>query len=324
VDGDSIVVDSILPLAQQYYVGIAGMVQKPGTYPWRAGMTLRDLVLLARGPQVGADLREAELARLPPDRSRGQLATTIRVPLDSTYLFDRDSTGRYVGPPGVPFPAAGSPEVPLLPYDNVLILRQPEFDFLRNVTLLGEVRFPGTYSLQAKDERLASLIQRAGGLTARAYAEGIRFTRRLNAAGRINIDLPRALRDSTARDNLILQPDDSIFIPEYLPSVKVIGAVNSPGSVLWRRGQGLGYYISAAGGYRFNAEKGKVSVRYANGEIRTRQGWLFKSDPSPGPGAEVFVPSKDPEQRRTDPVALAAAIAQIAASIVAIVVVVTR
>jgi len=239
-------------------------------------------------------------------------------------LFERDSSGRYIGPPGVAFPAGGTPEVPLQPYDNVLILKQPEFDFQRVVTVVGEVRFPGTYSLQAKDERLASLIKRAGGLTARAYPDGIRFLRTAGGAGRINIDLPQALRDDGSRDNIILQPDDSVFIPEYLPSVKVVGAVNSPASVLWRRGQGLSYYIGAAGGYKSDAERGRVSVRYANGETRTRRGGLFKSDPTPGPGSEVFVPAKDPNARKSDTVAMAGAIAQILASMVAIIVVVTR
>jgi protein involved in polysaccharide export with SLBB domain len=324
-DGDSVVVDSIRALADQFYVAIAGMVRKPGAYPWREGMTLRDLVLLARGPLVGADLREAEIARLPEDRSRGQLARTVRVPLDSTYLYERDSAGRYVGPPGVTFPAPGVAEVPLEPYDNVLVFRQPEFDFQRTVTLTGEVRFPGSYSLRAKDERLTSLIQRAGGLTPRAYPEGIRFVRTAGAAGRINIDLPRALRDTTSRDNVILQPADSIEIPEYLPSVKVVGAVNSPASVLWRSGASLGYYISAAGGFAAHAEKGRVSVKFANGETRTRNGGFlfFGSTPRPGPGSEVFVPAKDPSER-TDYVALMGAIAQILASTVAIIVVATR
>ena len=61
-----------------------------------------DLVTLGRGPRVGAYLKEAEIARLPGDRREGQLATTMRVPLDSTYLFERDSAGRYVGPAGPP------------------------------------------------------------------------------------------------------------------------------------------------------------------------------------------------------------------------------
>src|SRR5207237_10892604 len=170
-DGDSVVVDAVKPLAGQYYVTIVGRVNKPGAYPWREGMTLRDLVLLARGPTVGASLNEAEIARLPADRAGGQLATTERVPLDSTYLFERDSLGRYVGPPGVPFPAKGTPEVPLKPYDNVLILRQPEFDFQRTVAVIGQVRFPGTYSLRTKTDRLADVIARSGGLTRQAYGD---------------------------------------------------------------------------------------------------------------------------------------------------------
>src|SRR6266581_2829079 len=323
-DGDSVVVDAVRPLAGQYYVTIVGRVNKPGAYPWREGMTLRDLVLLARGPMVGADLQEAEVARLPADRTGGQLAATERVPLDSTYLFERDSLGRYVGPPGVPFPAKGAPEVPLKPYDNVLILRQPEFDLQRTVIVVGQVRFPGTYSLRTKTDRLADVIARSGGLTRQAYAEGIRFMRAVDNVGRINVNLAGALRDTTSSSNIILQPGDSIEVPEYQPAVKVAGAVNSPGSVLWKKGENLEYYLEGAGGFSYRAEESTVIARYANGEVRTRRRSIFgASDPKPGPGSEVFVPARDSTDR-TNYVALFGAIAQILASTVAIVVVVTR
>jgi protein involved in polysaccharide export with SLBB domain len=324
-DGDSVVIDALPPVSEGYYVGIAGMVIKPGQYPWRPGMTLRDLMLLARGPRVGADLKEAEVARLPEDRAQGQLATTIRVPLDSSYLLQRDSLSRYMGPPGVDVPASGAAEVPLQPFDNVLILREPGFDYQRMVTVTGEVRYPGTYSLRTKSDRLASVIARAGGLTPQAYADGIRFVRRESGIGRINVELKRALADTTSRYNILLQPDDSINVPEYEPSVKVMGAVNSPGSVLWQQGKDLDYYISAAGGFAQLANKGAVSVRYANGEVKTRHHTFFgTSNPRPGPGSVVSVPAKDPSAPRTDYVALFGAIAQILASSVAIIVVVTK
>ena len=105
---------------------------------------------------------------------------------------------------------------------------------------------------------------------------------------------------------------------------KVLGAVNSPGSVLWRQGASLDYYLSAAGGFAFNADKGRVSVRYANGETRTRRSGLFSgSDPRPGPGSEVFVPVKEAGEK-TNAVALVGGIAQVLASLVTIVVVLTR
>ena len=323
-DGDSVVVDSLPPLSAQYTVSIAGLVNKAGLFPWHPGMTLRELMLLARGPKIGAYLKEAEVARLPADRSGGQLATTIRVPLDSSYLTDRDSLGRFIGPPGLPFAASGAAEVPLEPFDNVLILRQPDFDYQRTVSVSGEVRYPGVYSLQTKNDQLAEIITRAGGLTPQAYADGIRFVRTQNDVGRINVDLTRALRETSSSANLVLQPGDSIYLPEYQPSVKLSGAVNSPGSVLWRRGADLNYYLSAAGGFAQRADKGAVSVRFANGEVRTRGHGLFHGDPKPGPGSEVFVPAEDPTAHKTDYVALFAAIAQILASAVTIAVVATK
>ncbi|HWC72835.1 MAG TPA: SLBB domain-containing protein [Gemmatimonadales bacterium] len=322
-DGDIVHVDSLRDAAEQYMVAINGMVQQPGSYPWHPGMTLRELMTLARGPKVGVDLREAEIARLPADRSKGQLATTLRVPLDSTYLFERDSTGRYLGPPGLTFPVHGTAqEVQLEAYDNVLVFRQPNFELQRMVTITGEVMYPGEYALRSKDERLADIIDRAGGLSPRAYTEGIRFVRPLENRGRINIDLDHALKDKGSRDNIIMQPGDSVRIPEYQPSVRVTGAVNSPGSVLYQKGASLDYYLSAGGGFTRLAEKGQVSVRYANGEVKTRRkGLLFSSDPKPGPGSEVYVPPKDLTVPHTDYVALFGAIAQILASTVAIIVV---
>ena len=324
MDGDSVVVDSLPPLSETYYVAIAGRVNKPGRFPWRPDMTLRDLVQLARGPTIGAYLKEAEIARLPEDRSRGQLATTLRVPLDSTYLFERTADGRFVGPPGVAVPAGGTADVPLQPYDNVLIMQEPQFDLQRAVAVSGQVRYPGTYSLRSKDERLADVIERAGGLTPQAYPEGIQFVRSAGGVGRVNIDLPRALHDQRSSHNVILQPDDAIFIPEYQPTVKVTGAVNAPGSLLWRRGANLDYYVSAAGGLAASADGGRVSVRFANGDARTRRKWLFiSSTPTPGPGSEVFVPTK-PSHEGTNTLALLGGIAQILSSVVAIVVVLRR
>jgi protein involved in polysaccharide export with SLBB domain len=324
-DGDSVVVDSLPSLGTSYFVVITGMVTKPGQFPWHEGMTLRELVLLARGPQIGADMREAEIAQLPADRTTGQLATTIRVPLDSTYLYQRDSLGRYVGAAGVPFPVSGTaPEVKLSPFDNVLIFRQPDFELQRIVTIRGEVRFPGTYALRSRNERLSDLITHAGGLTTRAYPEGVQFIRMVDSIGRVNVDLPSALRSPESRDNIFLQPGDSVVVPEFQPSVKVVGAVNSPGSVLWLPGKDLGYYIGAAGGLTENGNRDRASVRQANGEIKThRGGFLFfgGSDPKPTAGATVMVPTnltKEFHDRTGFYVAMASVIASTATIFIAL------
>ncbi len=321
-NGDSVVVDAIPSLDNSYYVTITGPVNKPGRYPWRAGMTLRQLLIQARGPRAWADLNEAEIARLPADRSQGQLAQTIHVPLDSTYLTGRDSAGRYIGPPGPAFSAMGAAEVTLEPYDDVLIRIQSGFSLQRSVTLGGEVRFPGTYVLASGKDRLGDVMDRAGGLTARAYPEGIRFIRQDNV-GRINVDLPRALKERDSRYNIALRDGDSIVVPEYQASVRVMGAVNAPISVLWEKGRDLAYYLSAAGGTNYKAEISRISVQYANGDVRTRSTTLvvFHGDPVPGPGSVVVVPERDMSARKPDIVTVLGVLAQLVAATVTLVVV---
>ena len=298
-DGDSIVVDTVSALRDGYYVSIAGLVVAPDTLPWREGMTIRDLMLLARGPTVGADLRAARVSRLPDQRGLGELADALLVPLDSSYLSQRTADGRYLGPPGVPFPAAGSsPEFILQPFDQIQVLRQPEFEMPQAVTITGEVSVPGEYTLLTKNDRVAELIDRANGLLETGYPEGARFFRLQDDLGRINLDLPTALADPPSQANILLQPGDSLHIPEYSPTVVVDGAVNSPVTVLYREGEDLDYYLAGAGGYRNDADKGRVSVRYANGLAQTRSKFLlWSSYPAPGPGSVVTVPAKDPADR---------------------------
>ena len=82
---DEIRVFSRSTFRTERYVAIVGAVRKPGRVPYREGMTVRDAVLLADGLTEDAWLKEAEIARLAQDSTPGALATTIRVPLDSTY-----------------------------------------------------------------------------------------------------------------------------------------------------------------------------------------------------------------------------------------------
>jgi protein involved in polysaccharide export with SLBB domain len=304
-------------------VVVTGAVRKPGRIAYRAGMTVRDAILLADGLTEDAYLREAEVARVPEDRSTGAIATTIRVPLDSSYLFARSAPGEYAGPPGVDAPAAGAPEVLLQPYDNLLILRQPEWELPRTVKITGQVKYPGPYALRSKTDRLMDIVDRAGGLTREAYTDGVEFYRRQDSAGRIGIDLRTVLRDRGHRDNIILAAGDSIDIPEFDPVVMVRGAVNSPGAVAFRPGRNLDYYVRAAGGYSKAGDKNRAWVMQPNGrkEAVQRRTLLPDTSPEPRPGAEVFVPDRDPSLATPGLVAILGAAAQVLASLVTIIVV---
>jgi protein involved in polysaccharide export with SLBB domain len=321
-DEDEILVFSRTDFRPARYVSITGAVRKPGRIPFHEGMTLRDAVLLANGVTEDALLEEAEIARLPEDRQGGKVATTIRVPLDSTFLFERDRDAVYLGPPGLDAARSGAPTVVLEPYDNILILRQPDWELQRTVAVTGQVKFPGRYALKTRTDRLLDVIQRAGGLTNEAYPTGIEFYRSLNRAGRIGVDLPRVLKDDDFRDNLIMMGGDSIYIPEYNPVVKVNGAVNSPVAVAYTPGRNVDYYIYSAGGFGARADRGRTYVTQPNGKVQSvsRRFLLPDTKPVPLAGAVIFVPEKDPQAKSTDILPLLGTAASVLASIVTLVI----
>jgi protein involved in polysaccharide export with SLBB domain len=311
-DDDEIRVFSRTEFRPARYVAITGAVRKPGQYPYREGITMRDLVLLASGLEERADLREAEIARLPADRANGVTARTFRVPLDSTYIGDRSPDGKYLGPPGLPARAGNTPDVVLDVYDNVLILPQPDWSLLRTAVITGEVRAPGRYTIESKNERISDLLKRAGGLSSSANADGAYYSRRRagvsyqsrqdslrakpDTSTRVGIDLVDVLRDSRVADNLLIEDGDSLDVPPTHATVEVKGAVNAPTVVAIAPGQKLEHYVRAAGGpNRRTADAGGAYVIQPNGKIESRHrvALLFRSDPTPRAGATIIVPVRD-------------------------------
>ena len=286
---DDIRVFSIPEFRSNRQVAISGAVRKSGRVAYRDGMTLRDLVLLAGGLEDGAYLGEAEIARFPDNHAAGAAAQMMHVQLDSTYVFARGTAGT---------PNA-SQEFVLRPDDQVLILRQPDRLTPRSVVLSGEVKFPGRYTLERRDERLHGLLARAGGLTANADSTGIVFVRSRDGVGRVGVDLPRALRESKAVDDLVLQDGDSIHIPAYSGIVTVSGSVNAPISLAYVPGADLDYYVRAAGGPTRTGDRSRVYVKQASGRVETvRRRPFFPDDvPKPGPGSKVVVPDKPPSDK---------------------------
>jgi protein involved in polysaccharide export with SLBB domain len=317
---------SITEFRTYRFITVGGAVKKPREIPFQEGMTMRDAVMLAGGLEEGALLSEAEIGRLPDTRSSGVTSIRMRVPLDSTYLFERTPDGKYLGPPGVPVPAARVPEVALKPYDNISILRQPDFEYQRTVSVFGRVKYAGTYTLLSKTERLADVLRRAGGLASDADSSAIVFIRQRDSTGRIGIDLPRVLHDPRFIDNLILVDGDSIFIPPYNGVVMVRGEVNSKAmAVAWVRGADIDYYIRSAGGGTIKADENRAYVTQPNGKVETRHrsALLYTSVPKPQPGSVVEVPQKDPNRRR-DWIAVAQTSMSLLASLVTIAVLIRQ
>jgi protein involved in polysaccharide export with SLBB domain len=345
-DQDEVRVFSRATFLPAPYVTIVGGVRNPGRVPYRQGMTMRDLVLLADGVTEDADLSEAEIARREESGDPGALAKSIPVPLDSARLSRGSSTGTAESAQS----AGGVPDVPLMPYDNVLIRRMPGWETQRLVYLTGQVKHPGRYALRSKTERIGDLIERAGGLTDQAYSGGVQFYRSYGSgrrpsnerpaaiqeqapgtrdtlprgfSERVGIDLPRVLKNPKAGDNVILAGGDSINIPEYNPIVMVDGAVNSPGAVVYARGKSLDWYVNAAGGYTQLGDSKRAYVTQPDGkrEAVKRRVVLGDAVPKPKSGAVVFVPARRVQEQPSNLPAILAVGAQILSAVVTIIVV---
>jgi protein involved in polysaccharide export with SLBB domain len=138
-------------------VRIDGRVKARGDYPLEPGMKVSDLLRAGGGLQDAAFGSKAELTR-------------YRVGDDSrqTQLIDVDLAAILAGD--------ASADVALQPFDFLNIKEMPEWSEQEQISLLGEVRFPGTYPIQ-RGETLRSVLERAGGLTKLAFPEGSVFTR---------------------------------------------------------------------------------------------------------------------------------------------------
>ena len=284
-ESDVVTVFSKIDFRPVRSITVAGAVRQPGIIEFSDSMTLRDAILLASGLTDDAYLLAAEVSRVRPeqDSTPDSLALILRVPLDSSFVVDPSSyIKRPVG-------NSNGTRFILNPYDNIFVRRQPGWEVQRNVSVTGEVKFPGMYTLAVKSERLSLLLERAGGLTTEAYPNAIQFFRREGSIGRIAIDLPSVLGKPGHRDNIILAPGDSIHIPRYIPTVSVQGAVNFPSSVTYVPGKGISYYLDAAGGVNYQGDKGKAFVQQPNG--LTRRGGR------PLAGAVIMVPEKNPNAR---------------------------
>lgn len=161
-------------------VTINGRVRAPGAYPLENGMTVSDLLRAGGGLDEAAYGLMAELTRF--EVAGGDSRQTEVRELKLSQITS----------------GASAADVVLQPYDLVVIKETPDWHEQGSIQLKGEVRFPGTYPVR-KGETLSSVIDRAGGLTDHAFADGAVFMREEikvqerqqidSLAGRMQMDL---------------------------------------------------------------------------------------------------------------------------------------
>jgi protein involved in polysaccharide export with SLBB domain len=139
-------------------VSVSGQVKAPGSYPLESDMRVSDLLRAGGNLSEEAYALRAEIARY--EIVDGEYRDTEVVEVDLAAILRGDPTA----------------DIALMEHDNLRISSIPEWDSLWTVSLEGEIRFPGEYRIR-RGETLRQVLERAGGLTDAAFAEGAIFLR---------------------------------------------------------------------------------------------------------------------------------------------------
>jgi len=293
---------SILPIYDRVWemVSVRGHVRHPGSFEWKEGLKLKDIIQKAQLLPT-SDLRRGEVIRLTKDYMDREI-----IPVSLEALMNGDDKQNIV----------------LRPQDQIRVytrLRDVE-----TIAVSGEVLRPSTYEIN-KGERLSDLLGRVGGFTDEAYVYGTVFKRKnieesqqknlqkfimklqaqvlqagaegtataisaeeaalarselalnqnlLNTMktmltqfeGRVAINITEDIDSwKDSKDDLLLQEGDSLHIPKRPQEILVIGEVYSPGAQVFLPEMKVKDYIVRAGGYGKYAEKDQVFVVQANG-----------------------------------------------------------
>lgn len=175
------------------------------------------------------------------------------------------------------------------------------------VKVEGEVLYPGEYVLTTKDERLTSLIERAGGLTRFAYADGARLNRTEDGIGDVLLDLDKALKNKSSKYNYVLRKGDVIKIPAIKDLVSLKGEFNYPADkkpenlyVPYNEGKDAKFYIDKYGaGFSDSAQRRKTYVIRPNGKILgTHRSFFGKNYPKVEKGSTIVIPKKPTKTKK--------------------------
>ena len=156
---DVIRISSIYDVQNERYIQILGEVKRPGTYPYAAGMTTEELILIAGGLQESANIKDVEIARRLENSDAGMLSDIITTSINPDLSFN---------------PTA----IPLQPFDQVIVRKRANFTMQRLVSVEGQVNSPGLFAIQTSVDRISDLVKRAGGINQFAYTKGATLIRK--------------------------------------------------------------------------------------------------------------------------------------------------
>lgn len=258
------------------YVFVKGAVKNEGKYLLTDSMTVEDLIIQSGGFLKKSYRERVTVSRENFDFTGNKIAFNTDVDLDLNYLLgaSKKSSSNYI----------------LQDNDQISVSYIPGSSDQRAVQLTGEIKFPGTYYLESKSEKLTEVTERAGGLSPNVYLAGARLYRN---GVQLAFDFQKALGEQNEKFDIILQNADSIYFPESIYTVKVEGEVANPSLQKYLENKTVRSYVKNAGGKTKQGDK--VYLTNPNGFTR-KIGFL--SNPKVLDGSVITVSAKPPKEPR--------------------------
>jgi polysaccharide biosynthesis/export protein len=277
-------------------IGVFGAVYYGGLFEHASGDRITDAIAVAGGLTALADSSNALIMSEDGNRRTVNLRS-----LDDLNLLLRDG-------------------------DRVLISAFPDTSGWGSVELRGEIVRPGGYPIRIGKTTLREILDQAGGLMPSAATNSARLVRhqkpeliganrqRVLAAGLAqrgmftgNVDIGLAAEFSLGDNSTVvldlhdkdadvpLHDGDILEVPRSPLGIRVLGAVNHAGEVVWESGKRLDDYLAKAGGINTSGWKNRAVVIKARNGSQLR----YQSSLSIDPGDVIFVPTK-PETTNWD------------------------
>ena len=305
-NNDRLIIASVEGLTTPRNVNISGEVNEPGSFPFFNGMTVVDLILMAKGITNSGANSGVVIYRSTYDETQKLPVETITVNLNEN-IFQLDK----------------NQNTELMVNDLVVVRSKLGYQPKEYVSVSGLVKKPGDYALRTNKYSFYDLIKDFEGFLPDAELSGVKLRRPVNIddleevideaeSDSLQVDIDEFVEIGLNIDeiiksggepsqyNLVLKNGDQVIVPKFDNSVEVNGAVQQPTAISYYRGLNAKSAINKAGGFSPNAKKSAVYVVYQNGSIAGTKSFLFfKNYPKLLPGSKIFVPKKAETGART-------------------------
>lgn len=160
--------------------------------------------------------------------------------------------------------------------DVITIPIKKNYSKIFEVLIEGQVASPGSYPITESPVLANALLSQAGGISENGdinRAVIIRMSKILSKRAIVSTVRPEittSLANSQqykdyaviryGKGNVLLEPDDKIFIPKKDKYVYLSGGIKNTGCIEYVKGKNVNYYIKTAGGFIYNADKTNISI----------------------------------------------------------------